>query len=351
MFFGTVQIRQGVKPMQHKFIITASCFLLAVTTAYAMTGLSSPNTHSVTTTPATAPSGSSQAGYVSLERIVTFENVKILSPPLKYAVEMLRSGNFGGALAAFQAIQRHTPAEALAYRGEDEAARSLGTLDAAISHHRQQLAAAEAQSGSKSGGILASLHYALGDALSMKNYPTPIGANPRDLGPEPKLQLQEAIRLNPRFLEARLALAAYYEHRSQMQGTAARREYDICLRLRPDLYQIRFLHAASWDRPGFLGNEAQLRAGGILVSDDKKSFPQRAIAECLALVHDHPNYAPPYYQLGSDYANPIYPTRNDVKARHYLAVYAKIGDPSSAWGQYATAELKTLDLEMAGSSH
>lgn len=333
--------------MQYKFITTASCLFLAVTTAYAMTGLSSPNAHSVTTTPAITPSGFSQAGYVSLERIVTFENVKTLSPPLKYAVGMLRSGKFEVALAAFQTIQHHTPSEALAYRGENEAARSLNALDAAISRHRQQLSKEESQGGSKSGNVLASLHYALGDALSMKNYPTAIGANPRDLGLEPKQQLQEAIRLNPRFLEARLALAAYYEHRSQMQGTAARREYETCLRLRPDLYQIRFLHAASWDRPGFLGNEAQLRVSGISVSDDEKSFPQRAIAECVALVHDHPDYAPPYYQLGSDYANPIYPTRNDVKARHYLAVYAKIGDPSSAWGQYATAEIQTLDRDAA----
>lgn len=335
--------------MRYKFATTVSCIFLAITTACTMTGPSSPSTHSVKTTPAVAAAGSSTAGYVSLEQIVTFENVKTLSPPLNHAVVLLRSGNFEGALTAFQAIQRRTPAEALAYRGEDEAARFSGTLDAAISRHRQQLAAA--LGSSKSKAVLASLHYALGDALSMKNYPTPIGANPRDLGPEPSQQLQEAIRLNPRFLEARLALAAYYEHRSQMQGTAARREYETCLHLRPDLYQIRFLHAASWDRPGFLGNEAQLRAAGSPVSNDEKSFPQRAIAECLALVHDHPNYAPPYYQLGNDYANPIYPTRNDVKARHYLAVYAKIGDPSSDWGQYATAELKTLDREIGRASH
>jgi len=285
-----------------------------------------------------------KAGYVSIDYIVTFEDVKKLPPTLAHATTLLRTGRYQEALFAFHNIQRVSPAEALAYRGENEASRFLNTLDATASRYEQCLSVAETHSRPTSDAYLAALHYALGDVVMMKNYPNPIGTPARDLGPEPRRQLLEAIRLNPRLLEAHLALGAYYEHASQEHGTAARREYDICSQLRPDVYQTRYLHAASWDRPGFLANEAQLRSRGFQIPNDEKMMPDEAIPECLALTHDHPNYAPPYYRLGSDYA---FPKRDFARARHYLFIYSKIGDPTSPWWRYAIAEMQTIDRAAA----
>lgn len=323
------------------------CTVSLILMVFSALAVSTTNVPSTLTPPASAVSKFPKAGYVSLEYIVKFENVKRLSPALTRATALLRTGRYREAQAAYQVIQQMSPTETLAYRGENEASRFLNTLDNTISRDKQRVSMAETHARPNTSAYLAALNYALGDAMSMKNYPTSIGEAPRDLGPEPRQHLLEAIRLNPRLLEAHLALAAYYEHRSQMHGTAARHEYDVALRLRPDLYQIRYLHAASWDRPGYLGNEAQLRARGFQISDDEKSFPERAVAECLRLVSDQPNYPPPYYSLGSDYALPMYSLHDDVKARHYLSIYARIGDPTSPWWRYATAEVQTLDRAVA----
>ena len=242
--------------MRSKVLMGVCCATALILTGYRTLAVSTPAPPS-TPASSSAASGSSNAGYVSLEHIVKFENVKRLSPALAHATTLLRTGRYQEAQAAYQAIQRTLPTETLAYRGENEASRFLNTLDDTISRDRQRLSAAEAHARPNTSAYLAALNYALGDALIMKKYPTEIGANPRELGLEPRQWLLEAIRLNPGLLEAHLALAAYYEHRSQTHGTAARHEYDVALRLRPDLYQISYLHAASWDRPGYLGNEAR----------------------------------------------------------------------------------------------
>lgn len=324
--------------MLYKVCTWLSCVILSLLAVYSAFAVSAPKQ------PVVDSGNFPKAGYVSLEYIVTFEDVKQLPPALARATALLRTGRFQEAEVAFRAIQNVSPSEALAYRGENEASRFLNTLDMTIAHDQQLVSVADAHAGSVSNAYRAALHYGLGDALNMKNYATPIGETPRDLGPEPKRELLEAIRLRPNLLEAHLALAAYYEHGSQRHGIAARREYDTCLRLRPDLYQVRYLHAASWDRPGYLLNGAQLQAQGIHLSVDEQMMPERAIAECLSLVQDHPDYAPSYYRLGSDYA---FPMRDFVKAKHYLSVYAKIGDPTLEWWKYATAEVQTINRESA----
>lgn len=326
--------------MWPKVRIWLSCVILSLFAVYSVFAVSVPKRPVVKT--ANFP----KAGYVSLDYIVTFENVKQLPLAVARATALLRTGQFQQAEVAFRAIQQVSPSEALAYRGENEASRFLDTLDMTIERDQQLVSVADAHAGSVSDTYRAALHYGLGDALTMKNYATPIGETPRDLGPEPKRQLLEAIRLRPNLLEAHLALAAYYEHGSQRHGTAARREYDICLRLRPDLYQVRYLHAASWDRPGYILNRAQLQAQGVQLSVDEQMMPGKAISECLALVHDYPKYSPPYYRLGSDYA---FPMRDLANARRYLSVYAKIGDPTLEWWQYATAEVRTIDRESAAN--
>lgn len=332
--------------MRNRFLTGMCCTALSLIAIYGALAVSTSKPSPNPTPPHIGTRYFPKAGYVSLDYIVRFENVKRLSPVMTHATTLLRTGRYQEAQAAYQAIQQSLPTETLAYRGENEASRFLNTLDATVSRDQQRLSVAEAHSRPNFGAYLAALHYALGDAMMMKSYPTEIGANPRDLGSEPRQHLLEAIRLNPNLLEAHLALAAYYEHRSQMHGTAARHEYDAALRLRPDLYQILYLHAASWDRPGFLGNEAQLRAQGFQISDDEKNFPKRAVAECLALIRDHPDYPPPYYSLGSDYAGPLH---DYSEARHYLSTYAKIGDPTSPWWRYATAEVQTIDQASATS--
>ena len=296
--------------------------------------------------PTPAYSSFPKAGYVSLDYIVKFEDVKTLSPAMRRATALLRTGRYQEAVVAFQSVQQAFPMEALAYRGENEASRFLNTLDITTTRDQQLLSAAEAHTPSSNKTYLAVLNYALGDVVMLKNYMTPIGTPPHDLGTEPKQHFLEAIRLHPNLLVAHLALAAYYEHDSQRHGTAARHEYDISLRLRTDLYQISYLHAASWDRPGYVLNRAQLQAQGVQLSADQQMMPERAIAECSALVRNHPSYAPPYYRMGSDYA---FPLRDFANARHYLSVYAKIGDPTSDWWQYATAEVQTIDREAARS--
>ena len=324
--------------MWPKVRIWLSCVTLLLLAVYSVFAVSVPKQ------PVVNSGRFPKAGYVSLDYIVTFEDVERLSPAMARATMLLRTGQFQQAAAAFRAVQQVSPSEALAYRGENETARFLNTLDLIIARDQQLVSAADAHPRSVSNAYRAALHYGLGDALMMKNYPTPIGEAPHNLGPEPKRQLIEVIRLRPNLLEAHLALAAYYEHGSQRQGTAARREYDVCLQLRPDLYQVRYLHAASWDRPGYVLNRAQLQAQGIQLSVDEQMMPERAIAECLHLVQDYPNYAPPYYRLGSDYA---FPLRDFAKAKQYLSVYAKIGDPTLGWWQYATAEVQTIDREAA----
>lgn len=318
--------------------LTKVCFVVAASlTICGVYAASIPKQPATIASPA-------KAGYVSLDYIVEFEDVKVLSPAMKQATLLLRSGRYQEAVVAFQAVQRVSPNEELAYRGEDEASRQLNTLGTTVARDQRLLLTAEAQTRPKTNDYVATLHYALGDALMLEGYINSIGAPPHDLGPEPRQQFLEAIRLKPNLLVAHLALAAYYEHDSQRHGTAARHEYDVSLQIRPDLYQIRYLHAASWDRPGYVINVSQLQANGINLSNDEKMIPEKAIAECLRLVQDYPNYPPPYYRLGSDYAFPLHDYTN---AKRYLSVYTKIGDPTLEWWRYATAEVRTIDESQA----
>jgi tetratricopeptide (TPR) repeat protein len=177
------------------------------------------------------------------------------------------------------------------------------------------------------------LNYALGDALMLRDYNTRfIGDSPHSLSPEAKTHLLESVKLEPDFLVAHLALATYYEHPSQEQGSAARREYQAALRLRPDLFQIRYLHAMTWDRPGLLLNGATLRQHGEIVPADRQMMPRRTIAECLALIHDHPDYALPYYRVGYDY---LWPIGDKAKAKVYLSKYLQLGNPRTGNWQSA----------------
>lgn len=267
-------------------------------------------------------------GTVSVDGVISIEDVKPLVPELKHGLQLLRSQRFHEAQAAFRETQRKTPQEALAYRGDTEASSYLGSLDATISRYRKALSDVRAGSAPQNRTLLGVLSYALGDALLRRRYNARyIGDNPQDLGLAPEQHLLEAVRLAPDLLVAHLALAAYYEHPSQSRGTLARKQYDMALRLRPDLYQIRYLHAATWDRPGIVLNEAALTAQGFSPTEDQKKHPEKAIAECLALIEEYPNYSLPYYRVGNDY---LWPIGNKAKARQYLSAYLKLGDPESA---------------------
>ena len=151
--------------------------------------------------------------------------------------------------------------------------------------------------------VLAALHYALGVAIMIHNgYNSRyIGDNPSELGHEPKSQLIKALKLEPKMLVSHLALAAYYEHPSLGRYTDARREYDIALHLRPDLFKICYLHALTWSRPGYVTNKKELLKIGIKLPDDKQMIPLNTIRECLDLIHDHPEYAPPYLLVSELY--------------------------------------------------
>ena len=178
------------------------------------------------------------------------------------------------------------------------------------------------------------LHWALGEAIMMEKgyYPKFIGDNPAILGREPLDQFKVALALDPDLLVAHFSLAAYYEHESIEKGSLARLQYEEALRLRPDLYQIRYLHALTWDRPGLFLNEADLNARGITVSEDQKKMPEKAIPEYLALIRDHPSYAPPYYCLADDYD---WPLGNHAKAKYYYEKYLEIGKPGTHWWKRA----------------
>lgn len=266
-------------------------------------------------TPAKVPVIPLRPGFVSLEGAITYENYEKLTPTMKEAVGLLRAGQAKQALSVFLQAQRERPSDPLAYRGENESAYKLGTLDNTARRYRHLIAHV------KSSGPLAAIHYALGDALMLKNYnPRYIGDNPRSLGPEPVEQFNEALRLNPKLVVVYLALATYYEHPSQEQGTKARDDYDKALELRPDLFQIRYLHAASWDRPGYVppSEEERLRDTGYIVPADHKKMPESAISEYLSLIKNKPLYPPPYKRLGEDYAWPI---GNNLLAQKYETMY------------------------------
>lgn len=265
-------------------------------------------------------------GSASNNGIVKFEDVKKLSPSMSASLRLLRAHQYEAAQTAFQKVQQSRPQEALAYQGEIEAAQRLNTLDATITRYRKRLAAAEQgkEHGTNGNVRLAVLHWALGQAIMMRNsyYPQFIGDNPADLGSEPSEQFQEALRLDPDLLVAHLSLAAYYEHHSVEKGSLARLQYKEALRLRPDLYQIRYLHAYTWDRPGIFLNEAELNARGFTVSEDQKRMPGKAIHEYLSLVRDHPKYAPPYYSLGDDYDL----VKDEARAKFYWQKYLELGN-------------------------
>jgi len=279
------------------------------------------------------PSPLPPLGSVSNNGIVRFEDVKKLSPSMSAALRLLRTHRYEAAQAAFQKVQQSRPQEALAYQGEIEAAQRLNTLDATVTRYRKRLAAAEQgkEHGTSVNVRLAVLHWALGQAILMRNgyYPKFIADSPSILGNEPKEQFQEALGLDPDLLVAHLSLAAYYEHDSIGKGSLARTQYKEALRLRPDLYQIRYLHALNWDRPGVLMNKADIIAQGRPVTEDMDKMPQNAMPEYLALIRDHPDYAPPYYSLADDYD---VPGGNKAKAKFYYEKYVELGSHEThAW--------------------
>ena len=270
-------------------------------------------------------------GSASNNGILKFEDIKKLSRPMSAATKLLRNHQYEAAQAAFQKVQQSQPQEALAYKGEIEAAQRLNTLGETVARYRKMLASAEQtdKHGHRENVSLAVLHWALGEAIMMEKGYSPkfIGDNPVDLGEEPKAQFQKALHLAPDLLIAHLSLAAYYEYHSVEQGSLARIQYQEALRLRPDLFPIRYLHAYTWDRPGTILNEAYLNARGMVVSEDKKKMPEKAIPEYLALVRDHPNYAPPYYSLGDDYW-----FTDRAKSKFYYEKYVELGNrEGEAW--------------------
>ena len=271
-------------------------------------------------------------GTVSNNGIVAFEDVKKLSPEVIDAVKLLRAHEYKAAELAFQRLQQMHPQEELAYKGEIEASQCLNSLAETVSRYRQLISYAEHQKPHglhHKDGYLAVLHYAIGEALMMQSgyYPKFIAENINSLNEESKNQLLAALHLNPQLLVAHFSLAAYYEHHSVEKGSLARLQYAEALRLRPDLFQIRYLHAYTWDRPGIILNEAEQNAQGFIVSEDKKKMPEKAIPEYLALIRDHPKYAPPYYCLADDYW-----FTDKAKSKYYYEKYLELGDrESNAW--------------------
>lgn len=280
------------------------------------------------------PSHLPPLGSISNNGMLKFEDIKPLSVPLKTALALLRADDYEAAQASFQTIQRSSPQEALAYRGEIEAAQRLNTLDKTVTRYRKLLLVAEQadtrgqhERGQDESVRLAVLHWALGEAIMMRNgyYPKEIGDSPSLLGDEPKQQFLDALKLDPDLLVAHFSIAAYFEHSSLGKGTLARLHYKEALRLRPDLYQLRYLYAYTWDRPGILGNKAELLARGARTfTEDDDRTPEKAIPEYLALVRDHPQYAPPYYTLGDDY----FLLNDKVKAKFYYEKYLEYGNRS-----------------------
>jgi tetratricopeptide (TPR) repeat protein len=271
-------------------------------------------------------------GSASNNGILRFEDVEKLSPPMSEAVQLLRTHEYKAAEAAFQKVYQAKPEEGLAYKGEIEAGLRLNTLGSTVMQYRKNLELERQANkpGHNEKRQLAVLYWALGEAVMMEKgyYPKFIGDNPTELGEEPRKQFLEALQLDPELLVAHLSLAAYYEHQSVEKGSLARLQYRESFRLRPDLFQIRYLHAYTWDRPGIILNEAVLNARGFTVSEDRKRMPEKAIAEYLALVRDHPNYAPPYYCLGDDY----YLQRDEAKAIFYWKKYLEVGNKEGeAW--------------------
>ncbi len=299
-------------------ILAVSCVLLLWSIAVA-------NTQPLTSiSPLLPPLGS-----ISNNGILKFEDIKSLSSPMKVALALLRADDYKAAQASFQKIQRSSPQEALAYRGEIEAAQRLNTLDKTVTRYRKLLSVAEqADTRGRDNSLhLAVLHWALGEAIMMRNgfYPKEIGDSPSLLGEEPKQQFLDALNLDADLLVAHLSIAAYFEHSSLGKGTLARLHYKEALRLRPDLYQLRYLYAYTWDRPGILGNKAELIARGARTfTEDDDRAPEKAIPGYLSLVRDHPTYAPPYYVLGDDY----FMLNDKVKAKFYYEKYLEYGNRS-----------------------
>lgn len=305
--------------------IMVVCLLACATlTAQTLAAQSLPSTG----VPAPRPA----LGGVSNNGIVKFEDVKPLTPEMAEAVRLLRAENFQQALTQFRQIRDSHPQEALAYEGEIESSDRLGKLDGTVARYRNLLSDAKAAQP-HSAELLAVLHWALGQAVMIRNgyYPRFIGDNPSNLGAEPREQFLEALRRDPHLLVARLSLASYYEHHSQEKGTLARADYEKALRLRPDLFKIRYLHALTWTRPGYPGpeQEARMLAMGHPISEDHKLMPEKAVAECLALIRDYPTYPPPYYTAGDYY---LWPLGDKANAKKYLSKYIEIGNPETdAW--------------------
>ena len=259
-------------------------------------------------------------GFVSQGAIIRFEDMGPLSPAMEKATALLRAGKYDQAIEAFVALQRSTPTDPLAFRGEVHAAYRKDSLADTIQHFTAMLSHAKVPKQK------AVLHYALGDAIMVsrlgKGY---VGEDPQNLGPEPKEHFLEALRLDPKLVVAHFALGIYYEHRSQMKGTLARKHYDAALALRPDLEkQIRFLHALTWDRPGYAHPQeiARQRAMGWKIPEDEMMMPEKAIAECKQLVKDFPDYWPAYERIAQDYEWPLGNKEMAAKYRQ-LAAAAK----------------------------
>ena len=270
-------------------------------------------------------------GTVGPISVFRYEDIHKLSLPLADAVKLLRDKNYKEAELGFQKIQQTRPKEALAFQGEIEASQRLNTLNFTLARYKKLIAAMEEKpnGGTDQTLHLAILHWALGVATMLGNgyYPKLMIGPASNIGEQPLQQFQEALQLDPDLLVAHLSLAAYYDHESQQQGPLARQEYEEALRLRPDLYQIRYLHAMSWDLPPVILNQSQLVAQGMVIPEGKIRREDKAREEYLSLIHDHPNYAPPYYCLGD-----IYSSTDRATAYKYWRKYLELGTPGTdAW--------------------
>jgi tetratricopeptide (TPR) repeat protein len=231
-------------------------------------------------------------GFVSVDGIIKFEDVEKLPPEMQAATTNLRSGNHAVAIRAFRTIEDRERTNSLAYRGEVQGAFLTNTLNNTIDRFKSLLD--EAPEGSRQKAVL---HYAVACALFASRVEKQPWDPPGKIGTEPQQHLEQALKIWPEFFVAYLQLAIYYEHRSQDKGTEARKCYEKALRLRPDLdLKIRFLHAISWARPGYVKPEQieRLKKQGIILPADSRSNPDKTISECKAIINDYPNYLPAY---------------------------------------------------------
>lgn len=268
-----------------------------------------------------------EPGFVSSDGLIRFEDLGPMSAAMRRATTLLREGKHREALVAFRKLQDAAPLDARAFRGETHAAWRLWARGNQSAAMKETIARFEdlLAHGPREPRGQAVLHYALGDALeTYRAGPGMIysGWKTPALGPEPRRHLEEALRLDPGLLAAHLALAAYHEFPSQHDGTAARRQYEAALRLRPDLApRIRLLHARTWRRAGYVKPEEyrRLLRQGMRVREDWMCMPGKAIAECKAIVRDFPDFALAYEEIASNYR---WPTGNEEAYRRYRALAA-----------------------------